>query len=207
MRKPLLAASLLVLTMSANNFAMEIKNGKLISHKEQTFGKIAVNFKEKAQRNPVFELIQAAKKGQSSFPAGGEDGNDEVFLDNDIGADFTALIGETKYVDAASHFEIINSTSALHTYKITTVTMICTLQENQPNIDFYICNDKKISEDIVTLDPSGHVTSGAGESIKVTSDKEQRGFVAIDTFIEKEDSHHMVHTVHTANYQFEGNNK
>lgn len=186
MKKKFLAGLILISAISANSFAMEIPNGKLIKHREWTTGNIkSASFKQTKMKQAFdFKRLQS-NDNRSSFA---------LMKNNRLGA-FTRSDGAT-YLYSDNDIGLYNFSQNQQTFDVK--ISMCTQDSENYSFNCYDTSDTisleknsrldyRMSPIItLTLKP-GHYTAVVGINITNVSDTTSYGTYAVDEFNVDED--------------------
>lgn len=156
--KLLVSAILVSLTTSA--FAIEITNGKLISHKEWTTDnsiKLAV---KPSDKNLNLAIL---KKSGSYLP-------EYIFIRDDLDKTMKVVVGSEIKLSGTTMTFISNSHTTPHKYKI--VTEICGALPSD------ICGH---TEDVVTLNPYGTIQLNSAPTLSINYDTAGSRYILLST--------------------------
>ena len=175
MKLKLLLSAILFFAVSMNAFAMDIKNGKLLSHQEWQNGSIKMLPMEKSKQQKLLEKMLVSKK---KLLLEGDDKMDVYagsYLDQN---EHTVRVGEELVVPVSYAFTIENHTPfAPGFYKISLTAEFLTL-DAIPDI-----TSQKLAEFSVYLSPMGQVTQFAEAKLTKVTTKTGSGFVTFDVAI------------------------
>lgn len=189
MKGRLLLGSLMISAISANTFALDIKNGKLLSHKEWTKGNITASFSETTEKNAKIDLRQVlAKKG---LPG---NGSEVIYALNDI-QDTSGIVGQSVNFSGDNQTVIINQTIFPHTYKITNTIGTCYFGSSTECQYEYAA-----SEDTVSVNPNSGINLMLTPHAIKAFNTAGKGWVTLDTSIQNVDSNAEFHTVKLAEF-------
>ena len=159
---------------SAASFSMDIKNGKLISHKEWSTGDIKGSFKDAVNKNSKTEYLRSHTNRHM---------RNEIAITNDINSTYN-VAGEESIFSGQAQVVILNGDPLPHTYKIKNVVSICYMRaKEQCEFEDYVT-----SEDVVNLDSDGFIFFYKIPKVMKKFDSAGYGWARIETFVEKDNT-------------------